>query len=93
MKKWLEIIFDHRIDLQERMFRVVTGISMVAMAFVMPMGRTVWNYLALAASLVIMAWIVKVSIKKGSSQRRSYRHCGIAAGAFSYRLFHGRWVL
>ena len=64
MKKWLEIIFDHRIDLQERMFRVVTGISMVAMAFVMPMGRTVWNYLALAASLVIMAWIVKVSIKK-----------------------------
>lgn len=65
MKKWLEIIFDHRISLRERMFRVVTGISMVALVFVMPMGRTIWNYLALAASLVAMALVVKVSIKKG----------------------------
>ena len=31
MKKWLEIIFDHRISLRERMFRVVTGICMVAL--------------------------------------------------------------
>ena len=35
MKKWLEIIFDHRISLRERMFRLVTGISMVALLFIL----------------------------------------------------------
>lgn len=39
MKKWLEIIFDHRISLRERMFRVVTGICMVALFIILPMGK------------------------------------------------------
>ncbi|MCI8637714.1 MAG: DegV family EDD domain-containing protein [Coprococcus sp.] len=63
-KKWVEIIFDHKISLRERMFRVVTGICMVALICILPMGRRLENILILAASLVIIAEIVKVSIQK-----------------------------
>ena len=65
LKKWFEIIFDHRISLRERMFRVVTAISMVALLFVLPMGRRVGNYLLLVASLIAIWVIVKRSIQKG----------------------------
>ena len=51
LKKWFEIIFDHRISLRERMFRVVTSISMVALLFILSMGRQIGNYLILAVSL------------------------------------------
>ena len=64
IKKWFEIITDHRISLRERMFRIVTGICMIAVAFTLPMGRSIWNILVLAASLIAMASIVKVSIQK-----------------------------
>ena len=64
LKKWFEIIFDHRISLRERMFRVVTGISMVALAIVLLMGRNLVNLLFLAVSLVSMAAVVKISIRK-----------------------------
>lgn len=63
-KKWLHIIFDHRISLQERMFRVVTGISMLALIYILPMGRNLINWLLLVFSLVAMSMIVKVSILK-----------------------------
>ena len=63
-KKWLQIIFDHRISLQERMFRVVTGISMLALIYILPMGRNLINWLLLVPSLVAMSMIVKVSILK-----------------------------
>ena len=39
LKKWFEIIFDHRISLRERMFRVVTGICMLALVCILSMGR------------------------------------------------------
>ncbi len=64
IKKWFELIFDHRISLRERMFRVVSGISMLALFFILPMGRNIVNWLLLAVSLVIMAVIVKYSIRK-----------------------------
>ena len=64
MKKWFEIIFDHRISLQERMFRVVTGICMVALVIILPMGRSLMNLLILASSLICMAAVVKISIQK-----------------------------
>ncbi|MCI8915060.1 MAG: DegV family EDD domain-containing protein [Oscillospiraceae bacterium] len=64
IKKWFEIITDHRISLRERMFRIVTGVCMIAIVFTLPMGRSIWNVLLLAASLVVMAIIVKVSIQK-----------------------------
>ena len=38
IKKWFEIIFDHRVSLQERMFRIVTGISMLALMFILLIG-------------------------------------------------------
>ena len=57
IKKWFEIITDHRISLRERMFRIVTGICMIAVAFTLPMGRSIWNILVLAASLIAMAFI------------------------------------
>ncbi len=63
-KKWLELIFDHKISLRERMFRVVTGICMVALVFILPMGRSLMNMLILAASLIAITLIVKVSIQK-----------------------------
>ena len=64
IKKWFEIISDHRISLYERMFRIVTGTCMVALVFTLPMGRNIWNFLILAVSLAIMAEIVKISIQK-----------------------------
>lgn len=64
LKKWFETIFDHRITLRERMFRIVTGICMVALTIILPMGRNLANLLILAASLVCMAAIVKISIQK-----------------------------
>ena len=64
LEKWFEFIFDHKISLRERMFRVVTGICMLALIFIMPMGRSWFNMLLLAASLVTMALVVRFSIKK-----------------------------
>jgi len=64
LKKWFEIIFDHKITLHERMFRIVTGICMVALMIILPMGRNLINLLILAASLICMAAIVKISIQK-----------------------------
>ena len=37
LKKWFEIIFNQKISLRERMFRVVTGICMVALIIILPM--------------------------------------------------------
>ena len=64
IKKWFQIITDHRISLRERMFRIVTGICMIAIVFTLPMGRSIWNILMMVASLAAMAVIVKVSIQK-----------------------------
>ena len=49
IKKWFNIITDHRISLRERMFRLVTVICMIAIAFTLPMGRSIWNILMLLA--------------------------------------------
>ena len=64
IKKWFAILVDHSISLHERMFRIVTGVCMIALAFTLPMGRSIWNILMLAASLIAMALIVKISIRK-----------------------------
>ena len=64
IKKWFNIITDHRISLYERMCRLVTGICMIALVFTMPMGRTLWNILIMVAYLIAMALIVKFSIQK-----------------------------
>ena len=64
IKKWFEIIFDHRVSLRERMFRIVTGISMLALMFILLMGRSAVNVLILAVSLAAMSLIVKMSIRK-----------------------------
>ena len=69
IKKWFRIISDHSISLRERMFRIVTGTCMVALVFILPMGRNIWNVLILAASLAAMAAIVKISIQKEQIQR------------------------
>ena len=63
-KKWLELIFDHKISLRERMFRVATGICMVALLFILPMGRNLFNILILVLSLIAIALTVKFSIQK-----------------------------
>ena len=66
IKKWFDIISDHRISLRERMFRIATGICMIAIAFTLPMGRNIWNILILLGSLVVISFIVRISIKKKS---------------------------
>ncbi len=68
IKKWFDIISDHKISLRERMFRIVTAICMVAMIFTLPMGRSMWNIVILIASLVLISAIVRVSIRKESIQ-------------------------
>ena len=62
IKKWFDIITDHSVSLRERMFRIVTGTCMVALVCILPMGRSIWNFLILAVSLTAMALIVKASI-------------------------------
>ncbi len=64
LKKWFAIIFDHRLSLKERMFRVVTGICMIALLIILPMGKSLINLLILAGSLVCMSLVVKFSIRK-----------------------------
>lgn len=64
IKKWFEIITDHRIGLRERMFRIVTCICMIALIFTLPMGRSVLNLALTVVSLAAMAMIVKFSIRK-----------------------------
>ena len=64
LKKWFEIIFNHRLSLRERMFRVATSICMIALLIILPMGRNLVNLLILVASLVCMALAVKISIRK-----------------------------
>ena len=51
-RKWLEIIFDHKISLRERMFRLVTGISMVALVFILVLGRSGVNLFILPLSQI-----------------------------------------
>ena len=62
--KWLEIIFDHKISLRERMFRLVTGISMIALIFILILGRFTANLIILPASLIYMYIVAKISIQK-----------------------------
>ena len=64
MEKWFQLIFDYRINLKERMFRVVAVISMIAMTLTMIMGRNIRTLIILAISLIIMAVIIKISIQK-----------------------------
>ena len=64
LKKWFELIFNHKISLRERMFRVVTGICMIALLIILPMGRNLPNLLIMAASLVLISAIVRISIRK-----------------------------
>lgn len=68
IKKWFEIITDHRVSLRERMFRIVTFVCMIAMAFTLPMGRSIWNIALLIAGIAAMALILKFSIRKGRIQ-------------------------
>ncbi len=63
-RKWLEIIFDHKISLRERMFRLVTGISMVALVFILVLGRSDVNLFILPLSLAYIYIAAKISIKK-----------------------------
>lgn len=64
LEKWFEIISNHKISLRERLFRLITSICMIALICTMPMGKSVLNWCLLLVSLVIMAFIVKVSIQK-----------------------------
>ncbi|MCI8416655.1 MAG: DegV family EDD domain-containing protein [Lachnospiraceae bacterium] len=64
LKKWFEIISDHKISLRERMFLVVTGVCMVALMIILPMGRSLVNFLILGASLICTVVVVKVSVQK-----------------------------
>ena len=65
IRRWFEIIFDHKISLRERMFRLVTCISMIALIFILLLSRYLINLFILAVSLIFMAVVVKTSIRKG----------------------------
>ena len=57
IKKWFEIIFNHKISLRERMFRLVTGISMIALIFVLLMSRNLLSLFILVVSLISWLWL------------------------------------
>ena len=83
IKKWFKIITDHRISLYERMFRLVTGICMLALIFTMPMGRTLWNFIIMVIYLISIALIVKYSI-----QKKRIRTGATAIAVLLLTLFH-----
>ena len=68
IRKWFDIILDHKISLRERMFRISTAICMVALIFTLPMGRSMLNIVILALSLILIAGIVRFSIRKEQIQ-------------------------
>ena len=49
--KWFEMFFDHKISIRERMFRVVTGICMIALIIILLMGRNLINLMILAGDI------------------------------------------
>ena len=63
-RKWVAIIFDHKVSLRERMFRIVTAVCMLALLFMLPMGRNLLNWVLLPISLAFMTVVVEVSIRK-----------------------------
>ena len=68
IRKWFDIILDHRISLRERMFRISTAICMVALIFTLPMGRSVLNIFILVLSLAAISEIARFSIQKEQLQ-------------------------
>lgn len=64
IEKWFQLIYDHRVSLRERMFRVAVGISMISLTLTMIMGRNITNLIILFVSLILTAGIVKISIHK-----------------------------
>ena len=64
IKRWLESIYGYKTSLRERMFCSVTSICMIALIFILPMGRRIENLLLLLISLVFMAVVMRLSIKK-----------------------------
>ncbi len=64
IKNWITVIFDHRVSLRERMFRIVTFICMVALMCMLFMVKTKLNLILLPISIDMIAVIVKVSIRK-----------------------------
>ena len=64
IKKWFNIITDHRISLRERMFCMVTAICMIALIFTLPMGRSILNIIILVVSLAVIGLIARLSILK-----------------------------
>lgn len=64
LKKWFDKVFDHKLSLRERMFRLVTGISMIALVFILLMSRYSINLYVLAGSLIYMFVVLNVSIQK-----------------------------
>ncbi len=65
LRRWFETVFDHKSSLRERMFRLVTGISMVALIFILLLSRHLANLFILPVSLIFMAVVANVSIRKG----------------------------
>ena len=63
-KRWLDILFDHKTSLRERMFRLVTGISMIALIFILILGRFTSNMLIMAGSITYMYLVMRISIRK-----------------------------
>ena len=64
IKKWRDIIFDHKISLRERMFRLVTCISMIALIFILILGRFTANMFIMAGSIAYMYLVMRISIRK-----------------------------
>ena len=92
LKKWFEIIYDHKVSLRERMFRLATGVCIVALVIILPMGRSIFNLLVLAASLICMVMTVDFDPER-MYQYGSYDHHDLAPHTLPAEFFLGGWVL
>lgn len=68
IRKWFEPIVNHDVDIQERMFRLLTGIGVTALILLfvtsLIFGDGIFDHLLLAASIVYVLMVLRISLKK-----------------------------
>ncbi|MEY8391090.1 DegV family protein [Lachnospiraceae bacterium 45-W7] len=68
IEKYIKPILDHKVDLQERIFRLVTGIEMIALALTLLggifIGENIESLVVLSGCMILVAVVVSYSISR-----------------------------
>lgn len=68
IKRWFKPIMDHNVNIQERMFRLLTGVGMLALIFMLACSVVfrgdIRNQVVLAGSIVYVGAVLRLGLKK-----------------------------